>query len=499
MKYFYNNNEEILNFVSSNYETPIFMEYGIVLSIGDGIVCCEGLIDIEAGDVVEIYASFNSEWYQGLVLNLELEKIAIVLFSTEHFIRPGDLVFKELNHNITKLPLKKEILFNGNERFIFRQQLCCWFLCLIIHLITIVFLFIFCLNKILILFKFLFSQFVFFFFKYYKFIVFGGYAISPVIHMVNFFACICFPEDAYILNEFFNHQTPLKKTDIDQLYLFKKQNPDLYIPKLPAAPGLPAVSHALVDAPGLPAVSHALVDAPGDVLEEKEEKENNTIEQIRETHHRVETLQNESNVLEEKEEKENNTIEQIRETHHRVETLQNESNVFEEMVRELREELTSLTRSVRGQASVAIVQRINEIMVEISEYSDAIDNIQYQIEIISSKNTEFAEQIAAEQPAIQIAAEQPAIQIAAEQPAIQIAAEQPAIQIAAEQPAIPDTKPKVFIPRNIYGFPQIQGRSPIFHLDPNLVLEENFAKKKIIFDHFYSSRISDALLNLWRR
>jgi hypothetical protein len=459
MKYFYNNNEEILNFVSSNYETPIFMEYGIVLSIGDGIVCCEGLIDIEAGDVVEIYASFNSEWYQGLVLNLELEKIAIVLFSTEHFIRPGDLVFKELNHNITKLPLKKEILFNGNERFIFRQQLCCWFLCLIIHLITIVFLFIFCLNKILILFKFLFSQFVFFFFKYYKFIVFGGYAISPVIHMVNFFACICFPEDAYILNEFFNHQTPLKKTDIDQLYLFKKQNPDLYIPKLPAAPGLPAVSHALVDAPGLPAVSHALVDAPGDVLEEKEEKENNTIEQIRETHHRVETLQN-------------------------------ESNVFEEMVRELREELTSLTRSVRGQASVAIVQRINEIMVEISEYSDAIDNIQYQIEIISSKNTEFAEQIAAEQPAIQIAAEQPAIQIAAEQPAI---------QIAAEQPAIPDTKPKVFIPRNIYGFPQIQGRSPIFHLDPNLVLEENFAKKKIIFDHFYSSRISDALLNLWRR
>jgi hypothetical protein len=428
MKYFYNNNEEILNFVSSNYETPIFMEYGIVLSIGDGIVCCEGLIDIEAGDVVEIYASFNSEWYQGLVLNLELEKIAIVLFSTEHFIRPGDLVFKELNHNITKLPLKKEILFNGNERFIFRQQLCCWFLCLIIHLITIVFLFIFCLNKILILFKFLFSQFVFFFFKYYKFIVFGGYAISPVIHMVNFFACICFPEDAYILNEFFNHQTPLKKTDIDQLYLFKKQNPDLYIPKLPAAPGLPAVSHALVD-------------APGDVLEEKEEKENNTIEQIRETHHRVETLQN-------------------------------ESNVFEEMVRELREELTSLTRSVRGQASVAIVQRINEIMVEISEYSDAIDNIQYQIEIISSKNTEFAEQIAAEQPAI---------------------------QIAAEQPAIPDTKPKVFIPRNIYGFPQIQGRSPIFHLDPNLVLEENFAKKKIIFDHFYSSRISDALLNLWRR
>jgi hypothetical protein len=412
------------------------MEYGIVLSIGDGIVGCEGLIDIEAGDVVEIYASFNAEWYQGLVLNVELEKIAIVLFSTENFIRPGDLVFKELNHNITKLPLKKEILFNGNERFIFRQQLCCWFLCLIIHLITIVFLFIFCLNKIKILFKFLFSHFVVFFFKYYKFIVFGGYAISPVMHMVNFFACICFPENSYILNEFFNHQTPLTKADIDQLYLFKKQNPDLCIPKLPAAPGLPAVSHALVDAPGLPAVSHALVDAPGDALEEKE----------------------------------NNTIEQIRETHHRVQTLQNESNVFVEMVRELREELTSLTRSVRGQASVATVLRINEIMVEISEYSDAIDNIQYQIEIISSKNTEFAEQIT----------------------------EQPAIQIA-EQPAIPDTKPKVFIPRNIYGFPQIQGRSPIFHLDPNLVLEENFAKKKIIFDHFYSSRISDALYNLWRR
>jgi len=96
MKYFYNNNEEDLNLIDFDDESAFRGEYGIVLSIGDGIVYCEGLMDIESGAVVEICASSNSEWYQGLVLNLELEKIAIVLFGTDRFIRPGDLVFKSM-------------------------------------------------------------------------------------------------------------------------------------------------------------------------------------------------------------------------------------------------------------------------------------------------------------------------------------------------------------------------------------------------------------------
>jgi len=57
----------------------------------------------------------------------------------------------------------------------------------------------------------------------------------------------------------------------------------------------------------------------------------------------------------------------------------------------------------------------------------------------------------------------------------------------------------LFQPRNFYGFPQLQGRSSIFYRDPNFVIEENFLKKKTLFNYFYFSRVVDGLYNFWKK
>jgi proton translocating ATP synthase F1 alpha subunit len=65
---------------------------GYVLSVGDGIVYANGLLDIEAGALVEVTATSNDQSYYGMVLNLEPTRVGIVLFGSDRFIRPNDSV-----------------------------------------------------------------------------------------------------------------------------------------------------------------------------------------------------------------------------------------------------------------------------------------------------------------------------------------------------------------------------------------------------------------------
>jgi len=69
-------------------------EVGTVLTVGDGIIYASGLLSVEAGALVSIFALSNGMVYQGMILNLELNAIAIVLFGNDRFIRPGDIVEK---------------------------------------------------------------------------------------------------------------------------------------------------------------------------------------------------------------------------------------------------------------------------------------------------------------------------------------------------------------------------------------------------------------------
>lgn len=67
-------------------------DYGLVLSVGDGIIYASGLSDIEVGALVNIESDVDGKKYQGMVLNLETTKIAIVLFGNDRNLQPGDLV-----------------------------------------------------------------------------------------------------------------------------------------------------------------------------------------------------------------------------------------------------------------------------------------------------------------------------------------------------------------------------------------------------------------------
>jgi proton translocating ATP synthase F1 alpha subunit len=67
---------------------------GYVETVGDGIVYANGLIDIEAGALVEIHASTNGIHYPGMVINLEPTRIGIAIYGTDRFIIPGDIVYR---------------------------------------------------------------------------------------------------------------------------------------------------------------------------------------------------------------------------------------------------------------------------------------------------------------------------------------------------------------------------------------------------------------------
>lgn len=93
------------------------MQTGEVLSVGDGIVYVSGLEDIESGAVVDIESSWNGEIYKGMVLNSELTRVAVVLFGTDRFIRPGDFVTKfstEISIGVSSLLLGRVVDSLGN-------------------------------------------------------------------------------------------------------------------------------------------------------------------------------------------------------------------------------------------------------------------------------------------------------------------------------------------------------------------------------------------------
>lgn len=71
-------------------------DFGLVITVGDGIVYSE-VFNIEVGAVALIYSQSEHTWFRGLVLNIELNHIAIVLLGSDRFIKPGDIVIKDLS------------------------------------------------------------------------------------------------------------------------------------------------------------------------------------------------------------------------------------------------------------------------------------------------------------------------------------------------------------------------------------------------------------------
>jgi len=64
-----------------NYKRKHYKDIGVVESIGDGIVSIKGLANVANGEIVQ-YCIKPKVLEQGLVLNLEKNKVSTVIFIT---------------------------------------------------------------------------------------------------------------------------------------------------------------------------------------------------------------------------------------------------------------------------------------------------------------------------------------------------------------------------------------------------------------------------------
>jgi F-type H+/Na+-transporting ATPase subunit alpha len=90
---FFNNQEEDNNLdflLNSTDQTNLFSDTGRVVSIGDGIATCTGLLNIKAGEMV----IFPSTGVKGMALNLNTYTIGVVVFGKENSVRQNDLVIR---------------------------------------------------------------------------------------------------------------------------------------------------------------------------------------------------------------------------------------------------------------------------------------------------------------------------------------------------------------------------------------------------------------------
>ena len=79
-------------------------ETGIVLSMSDGIARCFGLLNIQAGEMVE----FNDGEIKGMALNLEPQIVGVVVFGDDRNIHEGDFVKR--TGSIVSVPVGSELL-----------------------------------------------------------------------------------------------------------------------------------------------------------------------------------------------------------------------------------------------------------------------------------------------------------------------------------------------------------------------------------------------------
>jgi len=89
----FSQNEDIDNFgllLNSENQDNLFSDTGRVISIGDGIATCTGLLNIKAGEMV----IFPATGTKGMALNLNTYTIGVVVFGKENIVRQNELVIR---------------------------------------------------------------------------------------------------------------------------------------------------------------------------------------------------------------------------------------------------------------------------------------------------------------------------------------------------------------------------------------------------------------------
>jgi len=99
-------NEEI--FLNRAKLVDALCDVGIVISVADGIAGIKGLSDVCYGEIVTFCVGHSSIKLVGLVLNLEFEKVGVVVLGDDSFIIPGDFVCR--NFTLMNVPTGDHLL-----------------------------------------------------------------------------------------------------------------------------------------------------------------------------------------------------------------------------------------------------------------------------------------------------------------------------------------------------------------------------------------------------
>ncbi len=91
------------SFLSNNANKDYFNDKGIVISIGDGIATVYGLNSVQAGEMVSFPKSIK-----GMALNLENNRVGVVIFGDDKFIKEGAIV--QRTNAIVDVPVGKGLL-----------------------------------------------------------------------------------------------------------------------------------------------------------------------------------------------------------------------------------------------------------------------------------------------------------------------------------------------------------------------------------------------------
>ena len=91
------------NWLALNDFNKVFVDKGMVLTVGDGIAVVYGLFDIKSGELVD----FCTEDIKGMALSLNTDRVGVIIFGNDRFIKEGFVVKRTFS--IVDVPVGQEL------------------------------------------------------------------------------------------------------------------------------------------------------------------------------------------------------------------------------------------------------------------------------------------------------------------------------------------------------------------------------------------------------
>jgi F-type H+-transporting ATPase subunit alpha len=95
--------EGIRSWLALGEHNRIFVDKGIVLTVGDGIAVIYGLFHVKSGELVD----FCVEDIKGMALSLNTDRVGVIIFGNDRFIKEGFIVKRTFS--IVDVPVGKEL------------------------------------------------------------------------------------------------------------------------------------------------------------------------------------------------------------------------------------------------------------------------------------------------------------------------------------------------------------------------------------------------------